>query len=356
MKCPILVVKNNQQERKDRIVMKERYSRQALFKPIGKTGQEKISDSHVMILGCGALGTANAANLARAGVGKLTIIDRDYVERSNLQRQQLFTDKDAENQVPKVIAAKEKLEAINPEIEVNALILDVTGEELAPYLKDVDLVIDATDNFDIRFVMNDLIHKHKLPWIFGSCVGSTGMSYTILPGETPCLACILDTTTLSGATCDSVGIIAPAVQMVVAHQTAEALKLLVGDVNSLRTKLVMFDLWTNQYQMIKVDRAKKASCPSCGVDPSYPALSYDTRTKTEVLCGRNTVQIRANRHIVLEELASRLEKLGSIHVNKFLLSLHYGDYRVVVFSDGRAFIHGTSSMEEARKIYYQLVG
>lgn len=336
--------------------MNERYSRQALFRPIGKKGQEKICDSHVLILGCGALGTANAANLVRAGVGKLTMVDRDYVELSNLQRQQLFTAEDAENKVPKVIAAKEKLKAINPNVEINAQILDVTGEELGPLLKDVDLVIDATDNFDIRFIMNDLIHKHHLPWIFGSCVGSTGMSYTILPGETPCLACILDTTTRSGATCDSVGIIAPAVQMVVAHQTAEALKLLVGDRAALRTQLVMFDLWSNQYQLIKVDRAKKASCSSCGSNPSYPALSYDGRTKTEVLCGRDTVQIRANRHVVLDDLAVRLEKLGPVSTNGFLLSLHFNNYRVVIFHDGRAFIHGTNSIEEARKVYYQLVG
>lgn len=336
--------------------MKDRYSRQALFQPIGKTGQEKIRRKHVLILGCGALGTANAANLVRAGIGKLTIIDRDYVEWSNLQRQQLFTAEDAENQVPKVIAAKEKLTAINPEVEMIAHILDVTGDNIRPHLKGVDLVIDATDNFDIRFIMNDLIHQYKLPWIFGSCVGSTGMSFTVLPGETPCLACILDSTTMTGATCDSVGIIAPAVQMVVAHQTTEALKILVEDETALRTELVMFDLWHNRYQLINVDRAKEMDCPTCGKNPTYPKLTYDLRTKTEVLCGRNTVQIRSRRDVALDELAHRLGKLGSVRVNEFLLSLHYDDYRVVVFRDGRTFIHGTDSIETARKIYSQLVG
>jgi len=336
--------------------MNERYSRQALFKPIGKTGQEKIENSHVLILGCGALGTANAANLVRAGVSKLTIIDRDYVELSNLQRQQLFTTEDAENQVPKVIAAKEKLIAINPEVEINAVIMDVMGEELTPLLEDVDLVIDATDNFDVRFIMNDVIHKYRLPWIFGSCVGSSGMSYTIIPGETPCLACVLDTTTLSGATCDSVGIISPAVQTVVAHQTTEALKLLVEDQSSLRTQLVMFDLWNNDYQFIKLDRAKKNTCMSCGENPSYPTLSYDARTKTEVLCGRDTVQIRSNKSVGLDDLAIQLENVGSVKKNGFLLSLYYESYRVVIFQDGRTFIHGTNSVEEARKVYYQLVG
>lgn len=336
--------------------MNERYARQALFKPIGKDGQEKIRKKHVLILGCGALGTANAANLVRGGIGKLTLIDRDYVERSNLQRQQLFTNQDAEFNIPKVIAAKEKLLAINPEVEIFAHILDVTGENLVPLLDGVDLVIDATDNFDIRLITNDLIHRHKLPWIFGSCVGSTGMSYTILPGETPCLSCILDTTTVTGATCDSVGIIAPAVQMVVAHQTTEALKLLVEDYKALRTKLVMFDLWNNFYQQIEVDRAKKTDCPTCGSNPTYPALEYDNRTKTEVLCGRNTVQIRAGREVHLHDLAGKLGKIGNVHVNEFLLSLHYNDYRVVIFKDGRTFIHGTDSIETARKVYYQLVG
>lgn len=336
--------------------MKDRYSRQSLFKPIGEAGQEKIRNKHVMILGCGALGTSNADNLARAGIGKLTLMDRDYVEYSNLQRQKLFTEADADNQVPKVIAAKEKLQAINSEVEIVTHVMDVTNLSLVPHLKDVDLLIDATDNFDIRFIMNDLIHKYDIPWIFGSCVGSTGMSYTVLPGETPCLYCLLNTTSMSGATCDSVGVISPAVQMVVAHQTTEALKLLVEDKAALRTKLVMFDLWSNQYQMINVDRAKKETCPTCGELPVYPYLNYEGQTKTEVLCGRNTVQIRANREVVLDDLAVHLKNLGKVNVNEFLLSLEYDAYRVVIFHDGRAFIHGTDSLEQARKIYYQLVG
>lgn len=336
--------------------MNDRYSRQTLFKPIGEAGQMKIRKKHVLIMGCGALGTANADNLVRAGIGKLTIIDRDYVEYSNLQRQQLFTERDAEDQVPKAIAAKKALRAINSDVTIDTYVMDATGVSLAPLLADVDLVIDATDNFDIRFTMNDLIHKSQIPWIFGSCVSSTGMSYTILPGETPCLYCLLNTPTLSGATCDSVGIIASAVQMVVAHQNTEALKLLVEDKEALRTKLVMFDLWTNQYHSINVDRAKKDSCPTCGTQPSYPYLSYEAQTKTEVLCGRNTVQIRSSREVLLNDLANRLEKLGSVNVNEFLLSIDYDAYRVVIFRDGRAFIHGTDSIEKAKKIYYQLIG
>lgn len=336
--------------------MTDRYSRQELFKPIGKDGQAKINQKHVLIIGCGALGTANAEILVRAGIGKLTIIDRDYVELSNLQRQQLFEEQDVVNQIPKAIAAKMRLQKINSLIEIEAQMMDATSESLLPLLSTVDLVIDATDNFDIRLIMNDLLQKNRIPWIFGSCVGSTGMSFTILPDETPCFQCVLSAAPLSGATCDSVGIIAPAVHMVVAHQTAEALKLLVEDSKSLRTKLVTFDLWNNRYQSINIERAKKDNCPTCGANPSYYYLDYQNQTKTEVLCGRDTVQIRASQPIPLEELEKTLRALGGVKRNPFLLSITYQDFRVVFFKDGRTFVHGTSSIETAKSIYYKLVG
>lgn len=336
--------------------MKDRYSRQTLFKPIGEEGQRKIGQKHVLIVGCGALGSPNAENLVRAGIGKLTIIDRDYVEVSNLQRQQLFTEKDAIDQMPKAIAAKKRLTAINSSVQIKAHVMDATSQSLTPLLEDVDLVIDATDNFDIRFLMNDLLQKLAIPWIFGSCVGSTGMSYTILPKETPCLQCLLDTIPVSGATCDSVGIISPAVQMVVAHQSTEVLKLLVEDEDALRTRLVTFDLWNNHYQTIHVERAKKRECPTCGVEPIYTYLTYEAQTKMEILCGRNTVQIRPNREVYLEELADRLRKIGPVKRNDFLLSMEYQSCRIVFFHDGRALIHGTNSIEKAKSVYYQLVG
>ncbi|WP_042148581.1 MoeB/ThiF family adenylyltransferase [Paucisalibacillus sp. EB02] len=336
--------------------MKDRYSRQSLFKPIGESGQEKISQKHVLIIGCGALGTANAESLVRAGIGKLSIVDRDYVEASNLQRQQLFFEQDCIEQIPKVIAAKAHLQKINSSVDIRSYVMDGTSTNLVPLLQGVDLVIDATDNFDIRFITNDLIHQYHVPWIFGSCVGSTGMSYTILPGKTPCLQCLLDVTPVSGATCDSVGIIAPTVQMVVAHQQVEALKILVEDFEALRTKLVTFDLWNNLYHTINMDRSKKDTCPTCGENPVYPKLTFEAQTKMEVLCGRNTVQIRANREVHLEELAERLRTIGIVNQNEFLLSLNYEEYRVVIFRDGRVLIHGTDSTEIARNIYYQLVG
>lgn len=327
-----------------------------LFKPIGKVGQQKISEKHVLILGCGALGSANADNLARAGVGKLTLIDRDYVEISNLQRQQLYTEQDVYNQIPKAIAAKKRLQEINSEIDIEAHVMDASVTSLEPLLTGIDLVMDATDNFDTRFLLNDMLQKYSIPWIFGSCVGSTGMSYTILPNQTPCLRCLLDAIPVSGATCDSVGIISPAVQMVVAHQTTEALKILIENQKSLRTSLVTFDLWNNHYHMMKVDRAKKQTCPACGENPNYPALDYQSTTKSEVLCGRNTVQIRTSQKQNLNLLKERLERIAPVKVNDFLISIEYESYRLVFFQDGRTLIHGTNSIEKAKSIYYQLAG
>ncbi|WP_346208015.1 MoeB/ThiF family adenylyltransferase [Caldifermentibacillus hisashii] len=336
--------------------MIDRYSRQKQFKPIGDAGQKKISEKHVLMVGCGALGSANAEMLVRAGIGKLTIIDRDYVEYSNLQRQTLFTEQDCLDQIPKAVAAKNRLHAINSMVKIDAYVMDATSESLFPLLDNVDLIMDATDNFDIRLTLNDLTHKSNIPLIMGSCVGSMGMSYTILPNETPCLQCLLDITPAMNATCDSVGIISPAVQMVAAHQTTEALKLFVEDTEALRTKLVTFDLWNNQYQMINVARAKKDTCPTCGNEPSYPHLNYEFQTKSEVLCGRNTVQIRSNRAYEIETLAGRLQTVGPVKTNPYLVSVEYKGYRIVFFRDGRALIHGTNSKEVAKTIYYQLVG
>ncbi|MBB6454036.1 adenylyltransferase/sulfurtransferase [Salirhabdus euzebyi] len=336
--------------------MKDRYSRQILFRSIGEEGQNHIGNKHVLVIGAGALGTANAEGLVRAGIGKLTIIDRDYVEVSNLQRQQLYAEQDAIDQLPKAVAAKKRLNKINSEVEIEALVMDVDPTNLVPLLRDVDVALDATDNFTIRFIMNDLYQKYDIPWIFGSCVGSVGMSYTILPGESPCLSCLLQAAPMSGATCDSVGIISPAVQMVAAHQTTEALKLLVEDQKALRSQLVTFDLWHNHYQTINVKRAKRADCPTCGENPTYPNLSYESQTKVAVLCGRDTVQIRADREFSLDDLAARLQHVGDIKRNPFLLSIEYKSFRLVFFRDGRTLIHGTSSIEQAKSVYYQLVG
>lgn len=252
----------------------ERYSRQWLFDGIGKDGQNKLLKSHVLLIGAGALGTGNAEILVRAGIGKLTIADRDYVEFSNLQRQQLYEEADAIQRLPKAIAAQRRLEKINSDVEIHALVMDVSPYDWEALIRDgVDLIIDATDNFETRLMINDVSQKYNIPWIYGACVGSYGISYMIIPGESPCLQCMLDTVPLGGATCDTAGIIAPVVQMVVAYQSVEALKWLSGNREALRRKLVTFDLWTNQQSTMDVDRLRKSDCPSCGDHAVYPYLT-----------------------------------------------------------------------------------
>ncbi|WP_374718128.1 thiazole biosynthesis adenylyltransferase ThiF [Neobacillus sp.] len=339
--------------------MNERYSRQILFSGIGREGQEKIGNKHVLIIGAGALGSGNAEILTRAGVGKITIIDRDYVESSNLQRQQLYTEEDVSEKLPKAAAAEKRLRAINSDVEIRALVDDATPEVLEELISDVDVMIDATDNFETRMVINDISQKYNVPWIYGACVGSFGMSFSIIPGKTPCLNCLLRTIPLQGMTCDTGGIISPTVQMVISHQTAEALKILVEDWEAVRTSFVSFDLWRNQYTSLKMGKAKFAGCLSCGEDRTYPYLDRENMTKSTVLCGRDTVQIRPSNlgKISLERLATQLLSLGyKVKGNPYLLSVEMGSERMVIFQDGRALIHGTKDLIHAKTIYQRILG
>ncbi|MDX8362017.1 thiazole biosynthesis adenylyltransferase ThiF [Cytobacillus sp. IB215316] len=339
--------------------MSERYSRQQLFLPIGETGQQKISNKHVLLIGAGALGTGNAEALVRAGVGKLTIVDRDYVEWSNLQRQQLYSEIDAQERIPKAVAAKSRLQAINSHVEINAHVADVSVREMEELVLGVDLILDATDNFDTRLLINDISQKYEIPWIYGACVGSYGISYTIVPGITPCLHCLLETVPLGGMTCDTAGIISPAVQMVVAYQTTEALKILVEDWAALRKKLVSFDLWKNQHSAISVDKVKKTECSSCGEDRTYPFLSYENQTKSAILCGRDAVQIRPPKKIDrdLEKVADLLKSQGgTVERNPYLVTFSTGQHRLVIFKDGRVLVHGTKEISEARSLYHKYLG
>jgi len=345
-------------ERKEESLLTDRYSRQQLFKQIGSNGQKKIKNKHVLIVGAGALGSAGAEAFVRAGIGKLTIIDRDYVEWSNLQRQQLYNEADAECQIPKAIAAEKHLKQINSEVEIEALIMDAKADNLGNLLSGVDVIIDGTDNFDIRFILNDLSHKYNIPWIYGSCVGSYGATYTIIPGRTPCLHCILKEVPAGGATCDTAGIISPAVQIVSAYQVAEAFKILVDDFSMLRNTFLLFDVWSNQHHSIKLTKMKKEGCLTCGTMRTYPYLSYENQMKTEVLCGRNTVQIRPSRSIgySFDQMEKRLCVHGKVARNPYLLSCQLQNYRLVIFRDGRVFIHGTNSIQLAKSLYHRLLG
>lgn len=339
--------------------MYERYSRQMLFSPIGQAGQEKIRTKHVLMIGAGALGSSNGEILTRAGIGKLTIVDRDYVEASNLQRQQLYTEEDVEQKLPKAVAAEKRLKAINSDVEIRSIVGDATPEMLEELVKGVDLILDATDNFETRMALNDISQKYEIPWIYGALVGSFGMSFTIIPGKTPCLNCLLKSIPVQGMTCDTVGVIAPTVQMVVAHQTAEALKILVEDWDAVRTSFVSFDLWRNQYSSIKMSKVKDEGCLSCGSEPTYPYLEKENLMKSDVLCGRDTVQIRPPKQgeVNLSELAERLLASNyEVKGNPYLLSVEMTDNRLVIFKDGRALIHGTKDISHARSIYQKIFG
>ncbi|GAB6438346.1 thiazole biosynthesis adenylyltransferase ThiF [Bacillus luti] len=339
--------------------MNNRYSRQELFSPIGEEGQQKIREKHVLIIGAGALGSANAEMFVRAGVGTVTIVDRDYVDWSNLQRQQLYAESDVENNLPKAVAAKKRLEEINSEVRVEALVQDVTAEELEELVTNVDVIIDATDNFETRFIVNDIAQKYSIPWIYGACVGSYGLSYTILPSKTPCLSCLLQSIPLGGATCDTAGIISPAVSLVVSHQVTEALKLLVEDYESLRDGLVSFDMWKNEYSCMNVQKLRKHNCPSCGENALYPYLNKENTSKTAVLCGRNTVQIRPpyKEEMDFEQYKQLLEgRVNDLNVNPYLLSFSVEEKRLVAFKDGRVLVHGTKDISEAKTMYHRYFG
>ncbi|GMG76503.1 molybdopterin-synthase adenylyltransferase MoeB [Bacillus megaterium] len=338
--------------------MTERYSRQQLFQPIGNKGQQQIRSKHVLVVGAGALGSASAEALVRAGIGKLTLVDRDYVEWSNLQRQQLYTEQDAQNKLPKAVAAKNRLRQINTEVKIEALVMDAQPANLESIVQTADLIIDATDNFDIRFILNDLSHKYEVPWIYGSCVGSYGTTYTVIPNVTPCLHCILKKMPVGGATCETAGIISPAVQIVAAYQITEALKILVGDVEALRHTFLTFDVWNNQHAEFKTGKMKSYECSSCGSARTYPYLAYENQLKTEVLCGRETVQIRPSQQHLhnFDELEKRLKNQGKVDRNPYLLSCQLPEQRFVIFQDGRVFIHGTNDIQFARSLYYRLLG
>ncbi len=337
----------------------ERYSRQMLFPSIGQAGQDKIGTKHVLIIGAGALGSALSEMLVRSGIKSLTIVDRDYVEYSNLQRQQLYTEQDALEHLPKAEAAKQRLEKVNSGVRIEAIVTDATPDVMEPLVMGADLILDATDNFETRMIMNDLSQKHRTPWVYGACVGSTGMCLAILPGKTPCLNCLLKSVPLQGLTCDTGGIISPAVQMAAAHQMSEALKILVEDYEAVREGLVFFDLWKNDYQSFKTRKMKRDSCLSCGTDPQYPFLERDNVTKTAVLCGRDTVQVRPPRKMRLDfdTLARQLIASGyRVDGNAFLLSVQGDGKRMVLFQDGRALIHETKDVHEAKSLYHRILG
>jgi molybdopterin-synthase adenylyltransferase len=338
--------------------MNERYSRQILFQPIGKNGQEKLKDSQILIVGCGALGCVHAETLARAGIGKLRLVDRDFVEFSNLQRQTLYTEQDAIERLPKAVAAKNRLSQINSEIEIEATVADVNHSNIESLIKDYDLIIDGTDNFQIRYLINDACVKANKTWIYGAAVSSYGTTMTIFPNKTPCLRCIFEEMPNAGSapTCDTAGVIAPIISSISAIQTTEALKISTGNHDALHKSLIQIDVWQNEWRKIKLG-APNPDCETCARG-NYEFLDAENIEFSAALCGRNAVQISPPKstQIDLSSFAEKLTNLGEVKANEYLVRISVDNYELTIFKDARAIIKGTDDISVARSIYARYVG
>jgi len=333
----------------------DRYSRQVLFRGIGAAGQQKLALGRVAIVGCGATGSALASLLARAGVGTIRIIDRDYIEFSNLQRQSLFDESDARESLPKAVAAARKIAAFNSQIVVEPQVADLTPANIDSLLQDILLILDGTDNFETRYLINDFAVKNSLPWIYTGAVGSYGVTMNILPGRTACLACLFpDAPQGMLETCETAGILNSAVNQGASIAATEAIKLLVGAEEQLRRTLLSFDVWSNQRTEIASDKARPG-CRACG-SHEFPYLAGEGRPHI-TLCGRNSVQIHErHRPIDLVQMSERLKPHGPVKHNDFVLKFWHDAYEITLFPDGRAIIKGTTDAAIARSLYARYVG
>jgi adenylyltransferase/sulfurtransferase len=338
----------------------ERYSRQMRFYGVGEEGQRRLLDSHVTLCGCGALGTVLANALVRAGVGHLRLIDRDFIETSNLQRQVLFDEHDVAENLPKAEAAARKLGAINSSVHVEPVVTDIDRTNIVGLVEDADLVLDGTDNFEIRYLINDAAVKLGKPWVYGGCIGSHGQTMTILPGETPCLRCVFEAAPAPGeaGTCETAGVLSPIVNIVASFQAAEAVKLLAGRRDKVNRDLIYIDVWENTQKRIRIaPLLGKVDCPCCQ-RRRFEWLEGDHGAHTTSLCGRNAVQVahRSATSLNFEDLARHLAALGEVSYNRFLLRFTADGYEFTVFTDGRAIIKGTSDVDKARTLYAKYVG
>jgi len=333
----------------------ERYSRQVLFPGVGVEGQRKLTASRITIVGCGATGSVLASLLARAGVGTIRIIDRDYVEPSNLQRQSLFDEADAAESLPKAIAAARKIAAFNSEIVVEPHVADLTPTNIEALIEGAQLILDGTDNFETRYLINDFAVKNSLPWIYTAAVGSYGVTLNVLPGKTACLACIFsDPPQGTFETCETAGILNSAVNLVASIAATEAVKLLVEANDWLRHTLLSFDVWRNERAEVAADKPRP-DCRVCG-EHEFSHLAGVGRPHI-TLCGRNSVQIHEReRPVDLAEMSQRLKPLGTVRHNDFVLKFWHEPYEMTLFPDGRAIIKGTTDKTVARSLYARYVG
>ena len=336
----------------------ERYSRQIRFAPIGEAGQKRLSSSRVLLIGLGALGTVAADQVIRAGVGFARLVDRDFVELSNLQRQSLFDESDVGSNLPKAIAAEAKLRRINSSVQIEAKVDDINPSNIEDYLDGVDLVLDALDNFETRFVINDACAKHGKPWVYSAAVGSYGLVMPVLPGKTPCLRCLMGSMPAPGTspTCETAGVVAPITHIIASIQVAEALKFLTGNLNPADVRLTAYDVWSHRFQRIDVGQDAMATCPVCSQGQFEYLDGNPLRSIT--LCGRNAVQLipGVKGDINFEELSKSISAFGSVQFNDFLLKCLSPPYELTLFKDGRAIVKGTEEAGTARSVYSKMVG
>lgn len=335
-----------------------RYLRQTIFPGIGQEGQQKLFDARVVIVGCGATGTVIANHLARTGVGHLTVVDRDFIELNNLQRQLLFDEQDLAENLPKAAAAERKLRAINSDIEVRGVVTDVNAENIEALIDGATVVMDGTDNFETRYIVNDACIKHNIPWIYTGAVATYGMSQTIIPGQTACLRCLFEEVPPPGAsaTCDTAGVVGPLVSAMASLSATEAIKLIVGQ-GELNRGIIHFDVWYNSFEQFE-GSGPRENCPACR-QHNFEFLNQEKGGHVTNLCGRNAVQIRQTGigRLDLASIAERLAAVGDITAqNNYLLRFTVNGYEITLFADARAIIKGTEDESVARGLYAKYVG
>ncbi|MCY2943518.1 MAG: ThiF family adenylyltransferase [Planctomycetota bacterium] len=341
-------------------IEKDRYSRQMRFGAIGNPGQTHLKNARILLCGCGALGTVLANTLVRAGVGFIRLVDRDFVELSNLQRQVLFDEDDAAQGVPKSVAGAKKLGQINSLVTIEPVVAHIDRGNILELAQDVDLILDGTDNFEIRYLINDAAIKLGIPWVYGGCIGSHGQFMTILPGDTPCLRCVFEAAPGPGeaGTCDTAGVLGMTINLIASFQATEAIKILTGNLEAINRDLVYLDCWENSFKKIKIARLKgKVDCPCC-THNRFEWLDGELGAQTTSLCGRNAVQIAHAKPIKLdfEFLTKNLIHLGNVSSTRFLLRFSAEDCDFTVFPDGRAIIKGTDEPDRAMALYARYIG
>ena len=327
-----------------------------IFPAIGLEGQKKLSNSFAVVIGCGALGTVIATGLVRSGIGKIRIIDRDFIEYHNLQRQILFDEDDIKNNLPKAIAAERHLKKVNSTIEIEGKVSDVNHSNIERLVQGADIILDGLDNLETRLLINDVSLKHKIPWVYGGAIASSGMTMNIIPGETACYRCINQREVSGGQllTCETAGVLSPAPWIIASLQLAEALKIIVK-AKEVSRDLILIDVWNNDFKRLKVVRLE--DCTACG-QGKYEFLAGKFSTKTTSLCGQNAVQVLNSGpyHLSLSELAIRLKPLGEVKYNDFMLQFHPDSHEMIVFPDGRAIIKNTADESYARGLYAKYIG